>query len=196
MDLKTLLGDAYKDDMTIEDIDKALKGKELVDPSTLPKSVKKEDYDKLASDHAQLKKDLKALKEASETIDEKHARELQEAADLKGQLAKQLAQLRAEKVFAGAGLDEQDYAGILNLVVSEDGDITELNAKNMVSLFAAQKKAAEEAVKAELIKNNPKPGAGVSPGTMTKENFDKLSSDQQMEFIKTNPNWKEIIVKE
>ena len=48
MDLKTLLGDAYKENMTLDEINEALEGMNLVDPSTLPKSVSKEVFDKTA----------------------------------------------------------------------------------------------------------------------------------------------------
>ena len=55
MDLKTLLGDAYKENMTLDEINEALEGMNLVDPSTLPKSVSKEVFDKTASSLRRLK---------------------------------------------------------------------------------------------------------------------------------------------
>ena len=39
MNLKELLGDAYREDMTLEEVEEALKDLNLADPSTLPKSV-------------------------------------------------------------------------------------------------------------------------------------------------------------
>ena len=62
-DLKTLLGDQFKEGMTIEEITAALADKTFVDPSTLPKSVTKDIFDKTASELAKAKKDFqKAIK--------------------------------------------------------------------------------------------------------------------------------------
>jgi uncharacterized coiled-coil protein SlyX len=70
MDLKTLLGDDYKDGMTIEEINAALADKNFVDSSTLPKSVSKEVFDKTASELAAVKKKLRELQESSMTAEE------------------------------------------------------------------------------------------------------------------------------
>ena len=50
MELKDLLGDKYRDDLTIEEINALLADKNFVDPSTLPKSVEKSVFDKTASE--------------------------------------------------------------------------------------------------------------------------------------------------
>ena len=63
----------------------------------------------------------------------------------------------------------------------------------MVDVINAQKQAVEQAVKAELLKDTPKPPAGDPGGLITKEQFDKMSSKEQLEFIQKNPNWKEIL---
>ena len=61
MDIKTLLGDTYKEGMTIDEINAALADKNFVDPTTLPKSVTKDVFDKTASELAKVKKELKDL---------------------------------------------------------------------------------------------------------------------------------------
>ena len=76
-DLKTLLGDAYKEGMTVDEINKALADKDLVDRSTLPKTVLKETFDKTASELAELKKKFKTLEESSMTAEEKSKKERQ-----------------------------------------------------------------------------------------------------------------------
>jgi len=52
--LKELLGDAYKEGMTLAEIETALSGKKLVDLST-GKYVDKEKYDRLNTEHSELK---------------------------------------------------------------------------------------------------------------------------------------------
>lgn len=171
MKLKELLGDAYKEGMSFEEIEAALADKELVDPSTLPKSVSKDVFDKTASELSKLKKELKALKEASMTDAEKLQAELDKAKEAQANYNKELSRLRAKEIFVTAGLTETDYASILDVVVSEDEETTKTRAKNMVDLIAAQKAAVEKAVKAELLKSTPKPKPG--EGDSSDEDFDK-----------------------
>lgn len=160
MDIKTLLGDAYKEGMTIDEINAALADKNFVDPATLPKSVAKDVFDKTASELAKVKKELKELQESTMTADEKLKAELEKATTAQLTYKKELSKLRAKEIFVSAGLTEADYSSILDAVVSEDEETTKARAKSMVDLISAQKAAVEKAVKAELLKGTPKPPAG------------------------------------
>jgi DNA-binding transcriptional MerR regulator len=171
MDLKTLLGDAYKEGMTIDEINAALADKNFVDPATLPKSVAKDVFDKTASELAKVKKELKDLQESTMTADEKLKAELEKATTAQLTYKKELSKLRAKEIFVSAGLTEADYSSILDAVVSEDEETTKARAKSMVDLISAQKAAVEKAVKAELLKGTPKPPAG--DGGDTDEAFEK-----------------------
>jgi len=193
MDLKALLGDAYKEGMTIEEIEAALADKNLVDPDTLPKSVPKDVFDKTASELAKAKKELKALQEQSMTAEEKLQAELEKAASVQSTYARELAKLRAKEVFVEAGLTEKDYSPILDAIITEDEEITKGRAKALVDLIASQKAALEKALKAEFLKGTPQPPAGQGGTVVTKEVFDKMSTLEQIKFKNENPNWKEII---
>lgn len=160
MDLKTLLGDAYKEGMTIDEINAALADKNFVDPATLPKSVAKDVFDKTASELAKVKKELKELQETTMTADEKLKAEMEKATNAQLTYMKELSKLRAKEIFVSAGLTESDYSPLLDAVVSEDEETTKARAKSMVDLISAQKAAVEKAVKAELLKGTPKPPAG------------------------------------
>lgn len=187
MDLKTLLGDAYKENMTLDEINEALKGVNLVDPSTLPKSVSKEVFDKTASELAKVKKQLKELQEKSMTDEEKLQAELEKAIESQQRYAKELAKLRAKEIFVEAGLTEEDYEPLLEVVVTDDEETTKTYAKNMVKVIEAQKAATEASVKAELLKNTRKPPAGNGGGEITKEQFKKMSLIEKQKFAKENP---------
>ena len=50
MTLKDLVGDGYKEGMTLEEVAAAIKDRSLVDPSTLPPSVSKETFEKTAQE--------------------------------------------------------------------------------------------------------------------------------------------------
>ena len=187
MDLKTLLGDAYKENMTLDEINEALEGLNLVDPSTLPKSVSKEVFDKTASELAKVKKQLKELQEKSMTDEEKLQAELEKAIESQQRYAKELAKLRAKEIFVEAGLTEEDYEPLLEVVVTGDEETTKTYAKNMVKVIEAQKAATEASVKAELLKNTRKPPAGNGGGEVTKEQFKKMSLIEKQKFARENP---------
>lgn len=160
MDLKTLLGDDYKENLTLEEIDALLKDKKLVDPETLPKSVSKETFDKTASELAKYKKELKELQTKNMTDEEKIQEELNKATELQNQFQKELAKIKAKEIFVEAGLKDDDYSSILDSVVTEDEEVTQTRAMAMVKLINSQKDAVEKAVKAELLKGTPKPPGG------------------------------------
>ena len=193
MDIKTLLGDAYKDGMTLEEINAALADKNFVDPTTLPKSVTKDVFDKTASELAKVKKELKDLQETSMTADEKLKAEMDKATNAQLTYAKELSKLRAKEIFVSAGLTESDYASILDAVVSEDEETTKVRAKSMVDLITAQRVAVEKALRAELLKGTPKPPAGKG-GEMTKEDFDKLTLTEKAKLKLENPELYKTII--
>ena len=187
MDLKTLLGDAYKENMTLDEINEALKGLNLVDPSTLPKSVSKEVFDKTASELAKVKKELKALKEQTMSDEEKIQEELKKAQEAQTTYARELSKLRAKEIFVEAGLTEKEYSSILDTVVSDDEEVTKTRAKTMIELIANQKKLAEEKLKKELLKNTPSPRNGEESLTITKEDFKKMGWRERVELKQQNP---------
>lgn len=174
MDLKTLLGDDYKDDMSIDEINKLLEGKKFVDPSTLPKSVSKDVFDKTASELAKYKKELKELQTKNMTDEEKIQEELNKATELQNQFQKELAKIKAKEIFVEAGLKTEDYTLIMDSVVTNDENSTATRAQAMVKLINSQKDAAEKAVKAELLKGTPKPPGGGATGDL---DYDKLIAE-------------------
>ena len=70
-DIQSLLGDEYREGMTIEEINAVLANRQFVDPTTLPKSVEKSIFDKTASELAKVKKELGELKNSNLTGEEK-----------------------------------------------------------------------------------------------------------------------------
>lgn len=196
MNLKELLGDAYREDMTLEEVEQALEGINLVDPATLPKSVSKEVFDKTASELARVKKELKELQEKNMTAEEKLKLELEKAAESQAQYKRELSKLRAREIFVTAGLSEEDYTPLIDIVVSEDEEVTKARAKSMVDVIASQKKAVEKTVKAELLKGTPKPEPGDPSKGVTLEDFRKMSLMEKQRFARENPELYQEIYKE
>lgn len=189
MNLKDLLGDAYKENMTIDEVNEALAN------ITTPKTVSKEQWDKTASELASSKKlvrelqeKLRELEESSMTAEEKLKAETERTQELQRALSQKLSALKAKEIFVTAGLSEKDYSPLLDVVVSDSEETTVNRAKAMIKVINAQKAATEAAVKAELMKNTPAPASGtVDDGKITREQFAKMTLIEKQKFAKENP---------
>lgn len=155
MELKDLVGDAYRDGMTVEEIAKAIKDRSLVDPSTLPPAVSKETFDKTASELAALKREKRERMTAEEADQAKQ----QEILDRMASLEKENNRMKQEKAFLSAGYDGETAAKLSEYAV-------EGNAEELVKLHTAwlenQKKAIYTQTKEELLKATPPVNTGVN----------------------------------
>lgn len=152
MNLKELLGEKYKDGMTFDDVSAALAD---IDPNK--GFVKKDLFDRTASELAASKKQLKEKMTADEAAEAERAaaqkKMEQELADLKKD--KEISQHKAK--FLGLGFNE---------------DMAEKSAKaladgDMETVFANQKKHqedSEKALRAEILKGTHRPPAGEGGG--------------------------------
>ena len=181
--LKDLLGDKYKDGMTIEEIMALDVETPKVD---MTKFVSKELYDKAASDTANYKKQLKANMSEAE-------QKAAEEAERYAAIVAERDQLKAEKAIAenakgliAIGYDEELANEVATALLTGD---TETVIKAQAKFVDAQKKA----VLAEAVKNTPIPPAGSGGVEMTKEALRKMSPMERFEFAQKNPEqYKEI----
>lgn len=185
-DIQTLLGDDYREGMTIEEINGILANKQFVDPTTLPKSVEKSVFDKTASELSKVKKELAELKATTMSDDEKVNAAIAKAESKEKEFTAKLNRLDVEKLFVAEGLTEADYAELIDDIVSEDAEKTMKLANNVLSMVKSQKSAAEKALKAELLKKTPKPPAGDDKG-ITLADFRKMSPQERYHFSVNNP---------
>ena len=134
MDLKELLGDAYKDGMTFDEISTALSSKKIADLST-GKYVNKEMADAERTKLENEKKDLETQLNAKLTDDEKTAKL---AAEKDKQIQKLMEQLKANtlennksKIFSATNemrnkIDisdaDEEFTKFAGLITLEDGD--------------------------------------------------------------------------
>lgn len=178
--LKKLLGDQWKDDITVEEIQEALKDRQLVDRTTLPKSVSKETFDKTASELATLKKELRELQQSSMTAEEQLQIAMDEANALKQQYTKDISRLRVKEVFTEGGLLEGDYKDVIDALVSEDESESRDRATRIVQMIKAREEQVEKAVREQLLKGTPKPDGGepsvpVDPKVKARKEYEALA---------------------
>lgn len=180
MDLKTLLGESYRVDMTHDEINAAIADKNLFEAA---KAVDKAVFDRTASELAKANRELKELKSSSLTAEQKLQQAIDEANSTKSQFAREMVKLKAKEVFVEAGLTEGDYGQILDGILSDSEDDTLVRAKSIVGLITAQKSATEKNVRAELLKGTPKPQPGPgSPPEITKEQFNQMDWKERAEL--------------
>ena len=168
------------EEMTPEDKVKALESFNLPDPD-YSGYIKKDTFDKTASELAQVKKDLKARMTEEEVKAQAAAEELEkyktEAEALRRE--KNIANNKAQ--FVSAGYDEalaQETAEAL-----EKGDFATV-FKNQKTVIENVKKVA----KGEAMAQTPTPAGKADEGgkTITKEQFNSMSMAERTELYKTN----------
>lgn len=175
--LKELLGKAYKEGMSLEEIDTALADMTFHTDSDFTNL--KNNISKLTSECKEWKTKYQSTLDAGELAkqqaEEERANMLNELNLLKRE--KNIADLKSQ--FLGIGYGEE---------LASDTAIATLDG-NTSKVLENQKKFADQLVantKKDLIKDNPKP-QGTSntsgSGAMTREAFMKLSPSQKSDFI-------------
>lgn len=187
MDLKELLGDAYKEDMTLEEIQEALKGMELVDPKKLPKTVRKEQFDMLASELAATKKQLKEIEHQSLSEEEQRIAQMTAQEELIASLRKEIMRSSAKERLAKAGIESKGFVDSM----LESFDVTDDEKfgsfiDTLVTTVKNAEIATEKAVTAKLMADMPKPPEGGEPGTL--KTLSKMTYSEQMKLKAERPD--------
>lgn len=152
-DLQTLLGDAYKEGMTLDEINAALADRDLMDKSEMDGYVPKSLLDKANTEAADYKKKWRgALSEAEQKAQDEKEKQTAMENEL-NQLRRDSKIAAYEKNYLGLGYDEKSAKEIAEAMF--DGE--------METVFMIQKKFQENkerAIKADLMKNMPAPPSG------------------------------------
>jgi hypothetical protein len=180
MDIKALLGDAYKEGMTLTEIETALAAVELPTDNTEIERLKAA-VSKSNSEAAELKKQLRTK------LTEDEAAKLKEAED-------------REKL-------QSDYNALLTkvtisenkaklLAIGYDDKLADETAEAMVNgelekVFTNQKKHMEnleKKIRADVLKETPKPAPGGAGGKgITQEQFDAMGYTERLKVFNEQP---------
>ena len=180
MNIRDLLKDAYKEGMTIEEIEKALESIELPADNTAELDRLKTALSKSNSEAADYKRQLREKM----TEDELKAKE---DAEKQEKLQKDYDDLLKKVTIS------ENKAQLL-AIGYEDALATE-TAEAMVNgdigkVFVNQKKhieSVEKKVRSELTKGTPKPNGGNSGVGITKEDFAKMTYSERAKVYDENP---------
>lgn len=145
-DLQSLLGDSYKEGMTLDEINAALADRELMDKSEMEGYVPKALFDKASSDAADYKKKWRGALSAAEQKEQDEKDKQTAMENELNQLRKESKIAAYEKNYLGLGYDEKSAKEVAEAMY--DGD--------MDTVFMIQKKHQEDqkkAITSDLMKN-------------------------------------------
>lgn len=178
-DLKSLLGDKYKEGMTIEEI-MALEVEEPKADTSAYDNLKKR-FDEVASEAAGYKKQLRANMTEAEQKAAADAEKLAEIVAERDQLKQEKAIAENAKGLVAIGYDEKLATEVATALYNGDANTV---IKAQAKFVDAQKKA----ILAEAVRETPVPPAGDNGGSViTKEKFRAMSPAERYEFSQKNP---------
>ena len=163
-------------EMSAEDKLKALEGFDIPDPD-YSGYVKKDVFDKTASELAGVKKQLKDKMTDDEAAKQKEQEEREELQSKYDKLLRESEISKHKAKLLGLGYDEKLADETAEAMA--DGDMEKVFAKHLDSV--------EKRVRADALKDTPKPTPDGDSKTMTLEKFRKLSPAERAAFFEEHP---------
>ena len=180
MNIKDLLKDAYKEGMTVEDIEKALKDIDLPTDNSAEIDRLKTALSKSNSEAADYKKQLRDKMSAEELKAKEDAEKFEELQSKYEALVRKDSISQNKVKLLALGYDEALANDTAEAMVNGELD----------KVFANQKKhleAVEKKIRADVLKDTPKPEGGNGSDTMTKEKFSKMPIAEQYKYSTEHP---------
>jgi len=180
MNIKDLLGDAYKEGMSAEDITKALEGIELPTDNSAEIDRLKTALSKSNSEAAEFKKQLREKMTAEEIKAKEDAEKMKALIEERDALLREKTIATYKSSYLSLGYEEN--LAIATAEALANGELDKV--------FANQKKhneSVEKKIRADVLKETPKPEGGSGSETITKESFSKMSIAEQYKYSIEHP---------
>ena len=181
MKFKDLLKDAYKEGMTLEEIEAALADVEFPEDQTAEVERLKTANSKLSSENADWKRKHREALSEEERKSQEVADELKQLREQNEKLLRESNVSKHKAKFLGMGYDEALATDAAAAMV--DGD-----TEKLFSYQQKHQEALEKKIRAEALKGTPKPVPDKADGAMTLENLRKMSAQERYEFSQKNPD--------
>ena len=180
MNIKDLLKDAYKEGMSVEDIEKALEGIELPTDNSAELERLKNALSKSNSEAADYKKQLRDKMSAEEQKEKDDAEKWNELQSKYDALLKESTISKNKARLLALGYEDALATEVAEAMADGDTD----------KVFAAQKKhldSVEKKIREDVLKDTPKPTGGKGKG-ITKEQFRAMSAQERYDFSIAYPD--------
>lgn len=181
MTIKDLLKDAYKEGMSVEDIEAALESVEMPTNNSAEIERLRNALSKSNSEAAEYKKQLREKKSAEEQKAEDDAEKWNELQSKYDALLKESEISKNKARLLSLGYEDALATEVAEAMVEGDTD----------KVFAAQKKHLDSVgkkIREEVLKDTPKPTGGSGNYTVTKDDLKKMSVQERYEFSKSHPD--------
>lgn len=180
MNIKDLLKDAYKEGMTLEEIESALEGIEMPTDNSVEIERLKTALSNSNSEAANYKKQLKEKMSADEIKAKEDAERQEKLQKDYDALVKKVAISENKAKLLSLGYDDALATETAEAMANGELD----------KVFANQKKhleAVEKKIRSDILKDTPKPNGGNGNKTITKEDFDKMTYSERVKVYEENP---------
>ena len=180
MKFKDLLKDAYKEGMTLEEIESALAEVELPTDQTDEVKRLKEALSKSNSENAEWKKKHRDALSEEERKSQEVAEELKQLREQNEKLVRESNLSKHKAKFLGLGYDEALASDAAVAMVDNDTE----------KLFSYQQKhqeALDKKIRADVLKGTPKPVPDKQDGVVTRDQVSKMSVSERLKFYKEHP---------
>ena len=153
-------------EMTADQKVAALEALTVPDAVDLSQYVSKATFDKKATEAAESSRQLKALKDATLTEEERFKAEKAEFEKQKADFAFRSNGALVRGIFGSAGLKPEEYSG-LDIDHFADETAAKQFADGVVSLLTARSAVAEQKARNDLLSASKSPAAGASPDAVS-----------------------------
>lgn len=181
MDLKELLGETYKEGMTVDEINEALANVQMPKDNAAELAKLKDSVTRANSEAAKYKKELNDRLSEEEKKAKEDAEKWEKIEKERNELLREKNISTHKAKFLENGYTADDAEKSATALV--DGDFN--TVFNLLGQFRSN---LEKKFKAENIDKTPKPqGGGAESVPPTKEQFDAMTYTQQLELKRSQP---------
>lgn len=180
MNLKEVLGDAYKEGMTFEEVETALESVTIPEDNSAEIERLKNALSKSNSEAAGYKKQLREKMTEDEQKKQREQEEREELQNKYDKLLRESVIAKNKAKLVALGYDESLADETAEAMA--DGDSEKVFANQQKHLASFEKK-----VRAEALKHTPKPTPDGDSKTMTLEKFRKLNPAERHKFYTEHP---------
>lgn len=176
--ISDLLGEAYKEGMTEEEISKELE--KVIGTKDKDYQKVKAAFDKASADLSKYKKDLEARMSEEEKAKAEQDANIKKILDENASMKKQIAVSEHKAKLIGLGYSEELAASTAEAMFSGDMETVVKNQKTMLE-------EREKAIRAGMLNATPTPPAGTGSTAITKKQFDAMTTYELMELYQSDP---------
>ncbi len=180
MNIKDLLKDSYKEGMTVEEIEKALEGIDLPTDNSAEIDRLKNALSKSNSEAAEMKKQLREKMSAEELKAKEDAEKMEALIKERDALLREKTVTSHKAKYLTLGYDEKLATETAEALANGELDKVFDNHKK-------HNESVEKKIRAEVLKETPKPEGGNGSEIITKESFSKMSIAEQYKYSVEHP---------